>query len=559
KTTHMKGCIMAPRRPKGHLPGKSDILGGLTLAAITIPEQIATARLGGFPPQLGLYAFVGATLGFALLGRSRVMTVGADSTITPIFAVALAGLAATHGADPIAAAALLAVLVGLVLLLAGVLRLGYVANLLSVPVVTGFLAGIAVHIVGSQLPALMGVAAQGDTLPQQLLALVRVMPQANPWTMAVGLSVLAAMVLTERMAPRLPGALIGLGLAMLATWVFGLDRMGVTTLGPVAPVPWKPLAAPSLELLPHLVPLALLVALVVMMQTAAVDRGFPGGAEDINADFRGLGAGNLASAALGAFPVNASPPRTAAAVAAGITSQMGALTAAGVVAVLALTGGGLMAAIPHAALAGVLLFVVGRIFRIGALARIARRAPTEGLLAILTLLAVVVLPIQAGIATGIGLALLHGVWSATHSSVQELTRIPGTTIWWPAATGEREPGVLVAAFQAPLLFSNAENFRAQLLALIAARGPLHLLVLEASAIADVDYTAAEVLGQVIADCHGKGIHVSIARLESLRAARSLTRHGILDLIQTDARTHSVEEAIRYLDQRGGLRPMPGRA
>lgn len=535
-----------------------DLLAGLTLAAITIPEQMATAQLGGFAPQLGFFAFVAATLGFAAFGASRVLTAGADSTITPIFVSGLAALAAS-GAIPPGAAALLALLVGIALLTAGGLRLGWIADLLSVPVLTGFLAGIAVHIAVSQLPGLLGIPGGGHHIAGQLQAIWSRIGDANPFALAIGLFTLATMNLCERLAPRLPGALIALAAATAAVALFGLAARGVAVLG-VLPSGWPALAWPHFDWadLRGLVPLALLLALVVMMQTATVSRSFPDGegAEPrIDRDFVGLGAGNLLSGLAGAFPVNASPPRTAVVVESGGVSQRAALLAAAIVLVLAVAGGALLAQVPVAALAGVLLFIAQRIFRLRQIRAIARQSPAEFALILLTAIAIIWLPIETGVAIGIALSLLHGVWMTTRSRPLELGRLPGTTIWWPPGDGyvtQNEEGVLVAAFQAPLLFANAESFRHGMMALIAQRRPA-LLVLEAGGIAAVDYTAAQALLSLIRECREGGTAVAIARVESVRALEALRRFGVIAEIGEDHLFHSVEEALRTLDQHSGGR------
>lgn len=534
-----------------------DILAGLTLAAITIPEQMATARLGGFEPQIGLYAFIGATIGFTALGASRVLTVGADSTITPIFAGTLAALAASGATSLGSAAVALALLVGVVLVMAGALRLGWIANLLSTPVMTGFLAGIAIHILVSQLPAIFGIAVEGSNLPSRAFALFTHLSTLNFFATAIGFGVFFVMLLSERIDMRIPGALVGIVLATLAVLAFSLESRGAAVLG-VLPGSLPQFIPPDLADFRQLVPLALIIALVVMMQTAAVIHSFPAPdqqASDTNRDFVGIGAGNLISALLGAFPVNASPPRTAVVAQAGATSQFGALTAAAIVLVLVLWGGPLLAYVPQAALAGILLFVAQRIFRLGTMLRIARQAPREFLLVVLTAVAIIFLPIEAGAAIGIGLSLLHGVWITTHTHPIELYRLPGTTVWWPSGSPgqtERQKGVAVIAFQAPLLFANAETFKTGMIAAIATAGfPPSLVVLEASGIADIDFTAAQALIAVIAYCRASGIRFAIARLESVRAHTALNRFGILAELGPDHLFHSVDEAVRTLSPVGG--------
>ncbi len=522
---------------------------GLTLAAITIPEQMATARLGGFEPQIGFYAFVGATVGFAIAGANRIVTVGADSTITPIFATALAVLAASSGASLPSTAVALALLVAAILLAAGILKLGWVADLLSTPIITGFLAGIAAHIVVAQLPDVLGLPAPATAvLVPRLMALAAQIAHVNPLSLAIAGGVLVTTLLAEHLNARIPGALIAIALATVAVVVFGLEPRGVAVLGNL-PMGLPKLQAPTLQVenIRELVPLALLIALVVMMQTAAVSRSFPGHADKgIDRDFIGLSVANLGSALLGSFPVNASPPRTAVVNEAGGTSQAASLVAAAVVAALAFAGGRLLAHVPYAALAGVLLFVAVRIVRVGVIAAVARQAPGEFALIVITAAAVIFLPVPTGVAIGIGLSLVHGVWITTQTKVTELRRVPGTTIWWPAGAhlpGESPSDALVLGFPAPILFANAETFKKGMLSAIGANAGIRLVVLEGGGIAYVDYTAAQTLREVIEECRARNIEFAIARLESVRAHRALDRFGVVAALGADRIYLSVAQAV----------------
>jgi len=529
-----------------------DMLAGLTLAAITVPEQMATAKLGGFEPQIGFYAFNGATIGFAALGASRVLTAGADSTITPIFAGTLAALATGASTSLGSVAITLAFLVGVLLIVGGILKLGWIANLLSTPVVTGFLAGIAVHIVVSQLPSLFGIAKGAGDLVSQALAITSHLSNLNPFTTAIGLGVLAIMLLAERISAHIPGALIGIALATLAVLAFDLESRGVAVLGAL-PGGLPRLALPAFDHLRQLIPLAVIITLVIMMQTATVTSSFRNSTErepDIDRDFVGLGAGNLVAAFLGAFPVNASPPRTAVVVAADSRSQLSALAAAVIVLVLAVWGRALLFHVPEAALAGVLLFVAQRIVRVDTIVKIARQAPVECLLILLTATAIILLPIQTGVAIGVGISLLHGVSMAIQTHPVELRKLPGTTIWWPPETpgqGEGQQGVAVYAFQAPLLFANAEIFKRDMIEMIESNDPpLVLVVLEASGIAPVDFTAAQALIEIISHCRTANIRFAVARLESAKAHTALNRFGVLHTLGPDNLFHSVDEAVNRL-------------
>jgi MFS superfamily sulfate permease-like transporter len=290
-----------------------------------------------------------------------------------------------------------------------------------------------------------------------------------------------------------------------------------------------------------------------MVQTAATARSFApqqGEAPNVNRDFVGVGAGSIASGLFGTFPVNASPPRTAIVVQTGGHSQLAGLVAAAVVLVLGAFGGGLLANVPQAALAGVLLFVAQRILRWRVFANVYRQAPVEFALILITMAAIVVLPIETGVAIGIGLSLLHGIWSATRTQPIELEQVPGTSVWWPhetASAGEQLPGVLVAAFQAPLSFVNADRFKRGFCDLVDARnGNLKLVILEAGNIVEIDYTAAQALAETIIHCRQAGAIFAIARMESLRAQAALARFGITDLVGPQRIFHSVDDAVRNL-------------
>ncbi len=536
-------------RPRDFAP---DALAGLTLAAIAVPEQMATARLGGMPPELGLLAFVAGGIGFALAGASRRLSVGADSTIAPIFAGALAMLAPVGGASYLGEVALLALLVGLALVFAGAMRLGFVADLLSIPVTTGFLAGVAVHILASQAPALTGLPAPTGPTPERLWTLAREIGGAQPLALVLGLGVTAVILAGERLTPRFPSALLAVAAATALTLGFHLEARGIATLGALSGLKLR-LAPPpiSYEALRQTAGLALIVAAVAMMQTAATTRAFvddPARGPQVDRDFIGVGAANVLAAFLGAFPVNASPPRTAVVAETGGVSQFGGLFAAAIALALALYGGGLLAHVPHAALAGVLLFVASRIVRIGAMIDVARRSWPEFLLIVVTMAAIVALPIEQGVGVGIALSILHGLWTITRAQVVDFERIPGTSIWWPKSSktpGETIPGVKVVGLQAPLSFLNAQTFNDALNRLTDEK----LLVIEADAIVELDYTGAKILGDAIARLQARGVTVAVARLESVRAQASFARQGLTRLIGETRIFHSVAEAVQALAPR----------
>ncbi|MGY4226008.1 SulP family sulfate permease [Bradyrhizobium sp. USDA 4503] len=534
------------------LPG--DLIAGLTLAAIAIPEQMATARLGGFSPQIGFFAFMAGSLGFAMFGANRFLSCGADSTITPIFAGGLALMATAGSPDYQALAMALALMVGAIMIAGSLFKLGWIANLLSTPVTVGFLAGISVHILVSQLPGVLGLTTpEGPTL-YKLGVLTEKIGQTNFYTLAIGLGVLALVAGSEKISARIPGALIGLVVATVAVIAGHLESKGVKVVGTVPgtlPTPSFPDIAPERWI--KLLSLAILIAVVIMVQTAATTRSFlsdPDKPADVDRDFLGAGAGSLLSGLFGAFPVNASPPRTGIVSETGGRTQLSGLFAAAIVLALLAFGATLLRHVPDAALGGVLLFVALRIIRVTQIVAIFRQSFYEFLLVVATAAAIIVLPIEQGVAVGIALSLLHGIWTTTRGQLAEFVHVPGTTIWWPTGphvTGERKPGIAVVGLQAPLSFLNAESFHSGVLQAISGATPKpRLLVIEASGMIEIDFTAAQTLRDLFRECRDEGVTVAVARLESERAQDAFGRFGLYEVLPRDHVFRSVDEAVRTL-------------
>ena len=545
---------LASFRPS-ELPG--DLIAGLTLAAIAIPEQMATARLGGFSPQIGFFAFIAGSLGFAMFGGNRYLSCGADSTITPIFAGGLALMAASGSPDYQALAVALALMVGAILVVGSLFRLGWIANLLSTPVTTGFLAGISVHILVSQMPGVLGLPEPGGPILDRIGVLARNLGEANVYTVGIGFGVLAIVAGSEAISAKIPGALIALVAATAAVIWAGLESKGASVVGTVpGTLPTPSFPDISLDRWARLIPLALLIAIVVMVQTAATTRAFPSDPDkpaDVDRDFLGAGAGNILAGLFGAFPVDASPPRTGIVSETGGHSQLSGLFAAAIVLALLAFGATLLQHVPNAALGGVLLFVALRIIRLDLIVTIYRQSPGEFLLIVATAAAIIVLPIEQGVAVGIALSLLHGIWSITRARLVIFERVPGTTIWWPAnpnITGEQVPDVAVVGLQAPLTFLNAATFRADVLKVVGTSKP-RLLVLEATGMLEIDFTAAQILIDLIKTCQAEGVTVAIARLESTRAQQAFERFNLYDVLPKDHVFLSVDEAVRRLAGKTG--------
>ncbi|MCI0600543.1 MAG: SulP family inorganic anion transporter [Beijerinckiaceae bacterium] len=531
-----------------------DLAAGLALTAIAVPSQMATAHLAGFPPVQGFIAFAAGSLGFAFFGANRVLVICADSTIAPIFAGGLASLASAGSHAYVSLAASFALMVGGILFCAGMFRLGWLADLVSIPVTAGFLAGIAVHIIVSQLPFLLGIGSPQGSLLHNAFEILDHFGETKPLTLLLGLTVLGATICAHWVSPRIPGALIGIVAATAAVFWFRLEREGVAVLGPMSgelPQIHIP-STPFFELI-DAIPLAFVVAAVIMVQTAATTRAFGddrGAGPSINRDFTGAGAGNLMSGLLGSFAVDASPPLTETVAESGGRSKLAGLAAAALILSLASYGTSLLTHVPQAALAGTLMFVAMRLVRLREIFAIMRRASGEFLLTLVTFASIVILPVGTGVAIGIVLSLLHGMWSMTRPRLVAFERVPGTSIWWPPGRGHRGEtidGVAVIAFQAPLSFLNAYAFREGIQRFMEqGRSPPELIVLEASNIVEIDFTAAQILLAFVGDCAKRNITVAVARLESLRAQEGFDRFGIADAVQRTHMFHSVDEAIRAL-------------
>jgi sulfate permease, SulP family len=531
-----------------------DLVAGLALAAIAVPSQMATAHLAGFPPIQGFAAFAAGSIGFALFGANRYLVVCADSTIAPIFAGGLAHLAAPATPDYFGMAAAFALMVGGILLCAGLFRLGWLADLVSAPVTTGFLAGIAVHIIVSQLPFLMGISAPGGDLLQKASSIASRIDEANLLAFTLGAAVFGTAVGAEWVSPKIPGTLIGIGAATTAVFWFQLEHQGVAVVGEMS----RDLLQFRLPLFDYKqlidsIPLAFVTAAVIMVQSAATTRTFPGArgaSTSVNRDFTGIGAANLLASFAGTFAVDASPPLTETVAESGGRTKFAGLTAAALVLALAVYGPVLLAHVPQAALAGTLMFVAIKLVRAREILSVLRRAFGEFVLILVTFAAVILLPIATGVAAGIVLSLLHGMWSMIRPQLIELERVPGTSIWWPPGAGhngERIDGVLIIAFQAPLSFLNAYSFQDGMRRILReCHTAPKLIVLEASNIVEIDFTAAQILRAFIEDCGRQKIALAVARLESLRAQEAFERLGISDALDRTHLFHSVDEAVKAL-------------
>ena len=532
----------------------ADALAALTLVAVALPSQMATARLAGLPAVVALYAFLSGSLLYAALGTKPHLSVGADSTIAPVLATAATAVAAAGSAGYAATMAFMALVVGALLIVVGLLRLGWISDFLSTPVVTGVLAGIAVEIVVRQLPVIMGVKGGGTTTLGRLGALSGQIGRTNGWCVGIALGVLALVIVAQRIDHRLPGALVGLVLSIIAVDALGLaSHHGVAVIGAVhGGLPHIGLPSAPWSHLRRLVAPVLTVAFVCIAQTAATVR--EAGADvaapdDFNRDLIGVGAGSLAAGLMGAFAVDASPPNTAIVSASGSRSQLTNVMAALIVLLVVLVATGPIRQLPEATLGATLVFIATKLFRAGQLRTVLRFDRLEFALAVSTLVVVAFVGIEQGVALAMVLSLADRTRRTARPQDTVLGREPGTDHWIPVDIGhttEEVPGIVVYLMYAPLWYGNADYFRNRARQLVsAAPSPVHAMVLDAVAISDIDYTGLRALGDLVAELRRQGVTLAIARSSHL-VHHDLKHGALLEQLGPGHLFTSVEAAVEAL-------------
>ncbi len=532
----MPGLVQFRGYQMGSLRG--DLLAGLTVSAYLVPQALAYATLAGLPPSAGLWAALPPLVIYAILGSSRHLSIGPESTTALMTAAVLGSTVAAGNPERYAAyAATLAVLVGVICLVAAVLRLGYLANLLSRPVLVGYLAGIAALMVSSQLGRLAGVPVSGQSVDAQLRSFAIELPHWHWPTALLSGAIIMLIFALDRWAPRVPGPLIGVSVATALMALFAHSWHDIAVVGAVPsgfPLPGWPVMSGE-EVRALIVP-AMGIAVVAFSDNVLTARAFAsrsGVDVDPQAELRALGACNLAAGVFRGFPISSSGSRTALADAAGARTQVYSLVVFVVVAAALLFGGGIMAGIPSAALGALVVFAATKLVDVPEFRRLARFRRSELYLALATTAAVLLFGVLYGVLAAVALSvadLLRRLAHA-HDSVQGI--VPGLAGMhdvddYPAA--QLIPGLVVYRYDAPLFFANAADFRRRALAALdQAPSPVHWFVLNAESNVEVDVTALDALEQLRRDCERRGVVFVMARVkQDLRDA--LTAAGLLDKI-----------------------------
>ena len=543
----------------------SDLVAGLVLAAILVPQGMAYAELAGLPAVTGLYTTIACLVGYAIFGPSRVLVLGPDSAVSPMILAAITPLLVTNDpATAVVLAGMLSVMVGLIEIGLGLGRLGFVADLLASEVQVGYLNGLAITIVVGQLPKLFGFSTDANGFFDEIREFVENLDQTVWQALAIGIGVLAVLLVLPRITRRVPAVLVAVVAATIVAAVFSVAEHGVTTVGtlpqglPRPSLPWTSLHDASVLLLG-----AVGITLVSLTDTIATASSFAarrGDEIDPDQEMVGMGAANLMTGLFQGFAVSTSASRTAVADQSGAKSQLTGVVGAGVVVVLLLFLNDLLADLPQAALAAVVIAAALSLLDLSALRRYWAVRRSALLLSVTASLGVIVFGVLQGILVAILLAMMlffrRSWWP--HGAV--LGRVEGLEGWHDTeAFGEdgQLPGIVVYRWEAPLFFANAGAFRRQVREL-ARRDGCRWIVLQCEAVTDIDVTAAAMLEALDGELNAEGIHLAFVEMRS-RLQDMALRYGLMETLDAQHFYPSVEAALAAIDDLGptATDPSPG--
>jgi len=538
---------------------RADVMAGLTTAAVVIPKAMAYATIAGLPVEIGLYTVLVPMAVYAVLGTSRPLSVSTTTTLGILCASALAE--AVPHAEPAAlvgAAATLAVMTGAMLLLARLLRLGFVANFISEPVLIGFKAGIGLVIVLDQAPKVLGVHYDKVGWVRDLGSLIRHVPESSMPTLVVGVSTLVVVIGLEHLVPRWPAPLLAVGGAIAASFSLGLQASGVAVVGHI-PSGLPPFVRPELSLVEALWPAAVAIALMSFTETIAAGRAFTGAGErrpDPNQELVATGAANALGGLFGAMPGGGGTSQTAVNRKAGARTQAAALVTVGVALATLLFLAPVVGLIPQATLAGVVIATsIGLISPAGFL-EIRRFRTQEFRWAIVACVGVVLLGTLKGILVAVILSMLSLWRMANNPPVLALRRKPGTAVFRPRSAEHPEdlslPGLLILRTEGRVYFGNAQNIGDRIWPLVRAERPT-VLLLDCGGIPGLEFTALKMLSEAEAKLRDEGVELWLAALGA--EALPLVQASPLGArLGRDRMFFTVAQAVEHFERRGSATP-----
>jgi high affinity sulfate transporter 1 len=560
---HVPGLILLRRYERSWI--RADLAAGLILAAILVPQGMAYAELAGLPAVTGLYTTVACLVGYAIMGPSRILVLGPDSAVSPlILAATLPLIGATNDpATAIALAGMLALLIGAIEIGLGASKLGFVADLLSKEVQVGYMNGLGITIIVSQLPKLCGFSTDAEGFVNQIKAFVANLDETNRTTLVLGVATLVVLLVLPRLSKKLPAILVAIVGSTLVSAVLDLSAQGVKTVGalpqglPTPALPWTKLS----DLGPLLIA-AVGITIVSLTDTIATSTSFAARrGEEVSPDQEmiGVGTANLAAGLFQGFPVSSSASRTAVAEQSKAKSQVTGLVGAGAVVLLLLFLNSLLADLPQTVLAAVVIVAALSLIDVPALRRYWAVRRSALLLSVVTSASVILLGVIPGIVVAICLSILMFFKRNWWPHGEVLGRAP-SGLWHSVRdlgdqdAAQQVPGVVVFRWEAPLFFANVGIFRRQVRSL-AADEDVRWIVLQCEAVTDIDVTAAEMLEQLMVQLEQRGVHLVFVELRS-RLREQLRRYGLFRTLDREYLYSSIEEALAAIDAHVPPEPIP---
>jgi len=527
----------------------ADLAAGMTLAAVGIPEVMGYTKIIETPVITGLYTMFLPIVAFAIIGSSRHLVVAADSATAVIVATALTSLAAPYSPRYVALTALVALTAGAMLLLARLLRLGFLADFLSRTVLVGFLTGVGIQVALGELNGILGLEKGGHGLLGNLFFTFQHLAETHWLSAVISLCVMAVIVGGNRIADHFPGALLAVVAAIAASFAFHLEKSGVKIVGEVpGGLPHLGLPVVSWNDLPLVLSVSVSCFIVILAQSAATSRAYAlryRDRFDENRDLVGLALANAAAGCSGTFVVNGSPTKTAIVDTAGGRSQLSHLATAAVVLLVLLFLTGPLTYIPNPALSAIVFLIGVKLIDYRGLSEIFKKSQEEFRLAIVTTATVVFIGVEEGILLAVVLSLLQHVHHGYRPHTAVLVRHPDDH-WWmdkPVPGKLAEPGVMIYWFGADLYYANANYFAERARALLVdLESPVHWFVLDAGAITAIDYSAGSTLKELHQDLAAKDICLVLAHVNA-ELRTQLDRHGLTEIIGVNRLFDTLRECL----------------
>lgn len=533
---------------------RTDVLAGLTLAAVAIPETMGYASIAQMPVVTGLYTVLFPTILFALLGSSRLLVVGADSATAAILASGLAGLGISTlvPGSPywIALGSLIALVSGGLLVLARLLRLGFLGDFLSASVLIGFLTGVGIQVGVGQLPEMLGISKGRGSWLEQQAHLLSHLGETDLLSLAFAVGTIVLILGGKRLAPKVPGAILAVVASIIVSTTSRLSARGVAVVGPM-PGGFPPLGLPSgigWSDVTQVLPTAITCFVLIIAQSAATSRSFAsrhGERVDVNRDIVGLSAANLAAGLSGTFVVNGSPTKTQILDEQKARTQVAGLTMAAVVLLILLFLTGVLTELPKPVLGAIVFLIAVDLIDLRGLERVRLVRGSEFVIAVVTAVVVLVAGVQHGIVLAVALSLLNLVRRQyrPHRFVISLDA-DGEPSYRPAEPGmQSSPGLVVFRYDADLFYANANQFADSVRQIItSAPDPVRWLVLDCSSITDADYSAGAALHELVTFVHNRGAVFALAGVDP-ELRKMLARLGVLRLLHIDHVYDTVADAV----------------